>query len=72
MYDPKRIEHLLLINDVTQRDLARRIGYDEASISRYLNNRQPITRKFAVRVAHEFGVPIEWLETPAATVETAS
>jgi len=46
----------------TQSDFAQRLGTTQASISRYLNGRQP-DRETLIRIAKRTGVSLDWLLT---------
>lgn len=65
-YDPTRIQALLRYQGRTGAWLAERTGYDESTVSRFLNGKQPMTEKFVTRAADLLGVPAEWFAEPEA------
>lgn len=46
----------------TQSQFAARLGTTQASISRYINGRQP-DRETLIKIAHQTGVSLDWLLT---------
>ncbi len=59
----ERIKSLRLPNE-TQSEFAERLGTTQASISRYLNGRQP-DRETLIKIAAKTGVTLDWLLTGA-------
>lgn len=49
----------------TQSQFAQRLGTTQASISRYLNGRQP-DRETLIKIAQQTGVSLDWLLTGSA------
>lgn len=61
IFSPTRVQELLYEQDRTQEWLASETGYSPEMISRYMQGRNPISLKFAVRAARALGVPVHWL-----------
>lgn len=59
--DPRKIRKLMLIQDVTQRDLAQAAGWGSHSyVARILNGEiKTVTPERAARIARHFGVGID-------------
>lgn len=43
--------------------IARRLGIDPSNLSKYINGRQPLSRRMVNKIAMEFGVSRNWLLT---------
>lgn len=48
--------------------LAAQTGYSNESVSRFINGKRQMPRKFAVRAADALGVPLHWLLEEEAAV----
>lgn len=70
--DPKKIRKLMLIQEVTQRDLAAAAGWGSHSyVARILNGEiQTVTPDRAARIARFFGVGIDDLFVPRLSTDT--
>lgn len=67
-FDPLRIQALLAEQGRRVEWLAAQTDYERETVSRFINGRQPISAKFAVRAARAFGVPVEWLRADEVAV----
>lgn len=74
MFTPEKLVELLTVRGITQEEFAARLGYRPETVSRVLNERQPLSRKFAIKAADELGIPLYWLraDEPAEPVEAAA
>jgi len=57
----KRLQELLDEKDMTQRELAERIGVTEVTISRYINGERKPRIDIIGKIAEVFGVSIDYL-----------
>lgn len=53
--------HLALRRDLTQRELARRVGVSEAWVGRVLNGVEEASPELREAIARELGLPVEAL-----------
>jgi len=72
----KRLQELLDDKDITQRELAQRIGVTEVTISRYLNGERKPRIEIISKIAEVLGVSIDYLlgysdiRNPYGSIET--
>lgn len=57
----EKIFELMKKENLTQKELARKIGVTEASMSRYLKGEREPKIKVLIKIAHEFGVSTDYL-----------
>jgi len=48
---PFKLSEKIKVNKIKQKDLAKRMGLSESTLSRVLNVKQPMTEKMAVRIS---------------------
>lgn len=60
-FSARRLRELLASRNLTNRWLAGETGYNEATVSRFVQGHLPISRKFAVRAADALDIPLSWL-----------
>lgn len=70
--DPKKIKKLMLIQEVSARTLAEKVGYQSHSyINRILSGEiKTVTPERAARIAHFFEVGIDDLFVPRMSIST--
>ena len=57
----KRLQQLLEKNDISQRELAKKVGVSEVTISRYMSGERNPRIEIARKIAEVFGVTTDYL-----------
>ena len=57
----KRLEWLLQHNDMTQGELAKRIGVSQSTISKYVHEDHSITAMNLIKISHVLNASPEWI-----------
>lgn len=57
----EKLKTLMKYNNLSQKQLAKKLGTNEVFVSRFLNGKRKPTIEFALKVSEAFSVSLDWL-----------